>query len=75
MNCPVMVVSMDGIQDLFKTFPRPVTVKVVIAPPIHPSRQDSPLALTDKIMFTMAANLPEDLRGVYEQLPKEFAAR
>jgi 1-acyl-sn-glycerol-3-phosphate acyltransferase len=75
MNCPVMVVSIDGIQNLFKTFPRPTLVRVVIAPPIYPSTQDAPLALTDKIMFTMAANLPEDLRGVYEQIPKGFAAR
>lgn len=72
MNCPVTVVSVDGIQNLFKTFPRRTRVKVSIAPPIFPGADDSPLSLTDKIMFTMAANLPEDLRGVYAETPPGF---
>ncbi len=72
MNCPLVVVSVDGIQDLFKTFPRRTAVHVVIAPPIYPTPDDSPLSLTDKIMFTMAQNLPADLRGVYAEVPKGF---
>lgn len=70
MGCPVLVVSVDGIQRLFKTFPRRALVNVVIAPPIYPSANDTPLSLTDKIMFTMAANLPPDLRGVYAEIPR-----
>ncbi len=72
MNCPVLVVSVDGIQNLFKTFPRRTPVNVVIAPLIVPRPNESPLALTDQIMFTMASNLPESLRGVYAQTPKGF---
>jgi 1-acyl-sn-glycerol-3-phosphate acyltransferase len=72
MNCPVLVVSIDGIQNLLKTFPRRTVVNVVIAPLIVPKPHESPLALTDQIMFTMAANLPESLRGVYAQMPKGF---
>lgn len=65
MQAPVVVVSIDGVQNLFKTFPRRARVQVNIAPLIVASANDSPLALTDKIMFTMAANLPPQLRGVY----------
>lgn len=71
-KCPVVIVSINGIQNLFKTFPRPASVKVVIAPPIYPTARDHPLSLTDKFMFAMAANLPEDLRGVYAEKPEGF---
>ncbi|GAB4483661.1 MAG: hypothetical protein OHK0031_07160 [Anaerolineales bacterium] len=65
MQVPVVVVSIDGVQNLFKTFPRRARVEVRIAPLITPGDDDLPLALTDRIMFTMAANLPPELRGVY----------
>lgn len=68
-GCPVLVVSINGIQNLFKTFPRRTPVDVMVAPPIYPSETDTPLSLTDKIMFTMAANLPPELRGVYAEIP------
>jgi hypothetical protein len=42
-------------------------VKVAVAPPITPDKNDTPLSLTDKIMFTMAANLSPELRGVYAE--------
>jgi len=69
-NCPLVILSMDGIQSLFKKFP--ARVKVVIAPPVYPVLGDHPLSLTDKIMFTLAANLPEELRGVYAERPEGF---
>lgn len=72
MECPLVVVSVDGIQHLFKKFPRRTLVQVVIAPPITPKRDDSPLSLTDTLMFTMAKNLPQELRGVYAEMPKGF---
>lgn len=72
MGCPLLVVSVDGIQNLFKNFPRRTVVNVVIAPPIIPGPGDSPLSLTDRLMFTMAQNLPRELRGVYADVPKGF---
>jgi hypothetical protein len=44
----------------------------VIAPIILPKPDESPLALTDTLMFTMAKNLPQELRGVYAEMPKGF---
>lgn len=64
-GCPLVVVSISGIENLIRSIPRRTRVDVVIAPPILPTEDDSPLSLTDRMMFTMAANLPEDLRGVY----------
>ncbi len=73
MGCPLVAVSVDGIQRLFKEFPRRTLVQVVIAPPIIPTRDDSPLSLTDTLMITMARNLPQELRGVYaDEMPKGF---
>jgi 1-acyl-sn-glycerol-3-phosphate acyltransferase len=71
-NCPLVVLSIDGIQNLFKDFPRRTLVRVVIAPLIIPISYDHPLSLTDKAMFVMAANLPEELRGVYAERPEGF---
>jgi 1-acyl-sn-glycerol-3-phosphate acyltransferase len=71
-NCPVVVLSVEGIQNLFKSFPRRTLVKVVIALPIIPTPHDHPLSLTDKLMFVMASNLPADLRGVYAERPEGF---
>lgn len=71
-KCPIVTISIDGIQNLFKTFPHPTRINVKIAPPIYPGLQDHPLSLTDKFMFVMASNLPEDLRGIYEEKPKGF---
>lgn len=71
-GCPLVAVSIDGIQNLFKKFPRRTPVNVVIAPGILPRVDDSPLSLTDQLMYTMAGNLPAELRGVYSELPKGF---
>lgn len=65
MQVPLLVVSIDGVQNLFKRPFHRTRVEVVIAPPIFPAEGDLPLALTDRIMFTMAAHLPPELRGVY----------
>jgi 1-acyl-sn-glycerol-3-phosphate acyltransferase len=72
MGCPLVVVSVDGIQNLFKGFPHRAMVNVIIAPAIFPTEDDSPLSLTDRLMFTMAQNLPLELRGVYAEVPKGF---
>jgi hypothetical protein len=37
-----------------------------------PAPGETPLALTDRLMFSMAAALPEELRGVYAEIPKGF---
>jgi 1-acyl-sn-glycerol-3-phosphate acyltransferase len=68
-NAPIVTVSIDGSQRFFKQFPRRNHVRVVVAPPIHPVHGESAISLTDRVMYTMAANLPPELRGVYAENP------
>jgi len=66
---PMVVVGTDG---FFKRFPHRASVTVRLLPPLLPYPGETPLALTDRLMFTMAAALPEDMRGVYAEIPKGF---
>jgi 1-acyl-sn-glycerol-3-phosphate acyltransferase len=66
---PILTVSIDGSQRFFKQFPRRNQVRVVIAPSIYPRKNESAISLTEKMMYTMAANLPAELRGVYAENP------
>jgi len=72
MNCPIIPLTVIGTDKFFKRFPHrsPVTVKLL--PPILPNPNDTPLSLTDRLMFTLAAELPETMRGVYAEVPTGF---
>jgi len=48
------------------------SVRVTILPSIKPKPDESPLALTDRLMFTLAKALPESMRGVYAEIPAGF---
>lgn len=66
---PIVTVSIDGSQRFFKQFPRRNRVQVVIAPPIVPQPGETAISLTDRMMYSMAASLPPELRGVYADNP------
>jgi 1-acyl-sn-glycerol-3-phosphate acyltransferase len=72
MNCPIMPMIVVGTDHLFKQFPRRSRVTIKMFPPIWPTPGDTPLSLTDHLMFTLAAGLPESMRGVYAEVPKGF---
>jgi 1-acyl-sn-glycerol-3-phosphate acyltransferase len=72
MNCPIIPMTMVGTDQFFKRFPRRASVTVNLLPPILPNPNDTPLSLTDRLMFTLAARLPESMRGVYAEVPKGF---
>ena len=69
---PVIPMAIIGSDKFFREFPKrnPVTVK--LCPPLIPKPNEDALAFTDRIMFTLAANLPEEMRGVYVEIPKGF---
>ncbi len=50
----------------FKRFPRRARVQIKLLPPIFPKPAEHPLALTDRLMFTLARSLPE-------KMPESFA--
>ncbi len=72
MNCPIIPVTVVGTDQIFKRFPRRSALMIKVLPPILPNSNDTPLSLTDRLMFTLAAELPESMRGVYAEVPKGF---
>jgi 1-acyl-sn-glycerol-3-phosphate acyltransferase len=72
MNCPIIPLTVVGTDQLFKQFPRRSIVTIKMLPSILPAPSDTPLSLTDRLMFTLAAGLPESVRGVYAEVPKGF---
>jgi len=71
-NCPIVPMALVGSDRFFSQLPRPNTVTVSLLPPILPTPDDTPLSLTDRVMFSLASALPVDMRGVYSELPKGF---
>jgi len=72
MNCPIIPMTVIGTDQFFNRLPRRTSVTVKLLPSILPYPNDTPLSLTDRLMFTLAAGLPESMRGVYAEVPKGF---
>lgn len=66
---PMVVIGTDK---LFKRFPRRESVNIIFLPALIPISGETPLSLTDRLMFSIAAALPEDMRGVYAEIPRGF---
>jgi hypothetical protein len=64
--------AITGSDKFFKRFPRRARVTVRLLPPIVPHPGETPLALTDRLMFALASALPIEMRGVYAETPKGF---
>jgi len=71
-NSPIVPMILVGTDKFFKRFPRRVNVTIKLLPMILPVSGETPLSLTDRLMFNMAAALPEEMRGVYAEIPKGF---
>jgi 1-acyl-sn-glycerol-3-phosphate acyltransferase len=71
-NCPIVPMAVVGSDQFFKRFPHRTRVQLTLLPPLMPKPGENPLVLTDRLMFTLAQALPEDMRGVYAELPEGF---
>jgi len=71
-NCPIVPAAIKGSHTLFKHFPKRSEISISIGEPMTLMPGESTLGLTDRLMFSIAAMLPEELRGVYSQRPKGF---
>lgn len=71
-NCPIVPMAVIGMDQFFKRFPFRTVVTIRLLPPILPKPGESPLALMDRTMFTLAESLPQGMRGVYAERPKGF---
>lgn len=69
-NCPIIPMAISGSQNVFKTFPRRAKIEVQLGEPIYPRSDEGALALTDRMMFAIAAMLPPILRGAYADTPE-----
>lgn len=74
MNCPIIPMTVVGTDKFFKQFPHRSLVTIKLLSPILPNSNDTPLSLTDRLMFTLASELPESMRGVYAETPKGFGS-
>ncbi|HSB00963.1 MAG TPA: lysophospholipid acyltransferase family protein [Anaerolineales bacterium] len=72
-TCPILPVAVTGSDKFFKRFPHRAHVRIELLPPLSPKPGETPLALTDRLMFTLAQSLPEEMRGVYAEMPEAFA--
>jgi 1-acyl-sn-glycerol-3-phosphate acyltransferase len=72
MRCPIVPMVVIGTDVLFKRLPRRSHVSIKLLPPILPGSNDTPLSLTDRLMFSIAFELPANMRGVYAEIPRGF---
>jgi 1-acyl-sn-glycerol-3-phosphate acyltransferase len=71
-QCPIVLLAVTGSDKFFKRFPHRARVQIKLLPPLWPKPDETPLALTDRMMFALAQALPEEMRGVYAEAPKGF---
>lgn len=71
-KCPVVPMTVVGSDQFFKRFPWRARVQITLLPTLMPKPGENPPALTDRLMFSLAQALPEDMRGVYAEVPEGF---
>jgi 1-acyl-sn-glycerol-3-phosphate acyltransferase len=71
-HCPIVPMAVVGSDKFFRSFPHRARVTIKLLPPILPRPGESALSLTDRYMFALAAALPEEMRGVYAEVPVGF---
>jgi 1-acyl-sn-glycerol-3-phosphate acyltransferase len=71
-KCPILPVAVRGSDQFFRRFPRRTEVHIAVLPLLYPKANETPLALTDRLMFTLAQALPREMRGVYTETPEGF---
>lgn len=64
-GCPIAPMAIHGTQYMFARFPHRTRVSLNLGRTIHPQRGESPEALTERLMRTLAGLLPREDRGVY----------
>lgn len=72
-NLPIVPFAHYGSDKIFSGFPHRGHIHLIVSPPIFPDSDDDPLSLTDRVMFTLASNLPQQMRGAYSELPAGFS--
>ena len=71
-ECPIVPMAVVGSDQFFKRFPQRTRVQITLLAPLMPRLGENALALTDRLMFTLAQALPKEMRGVYAEMPQGF---
>jgi 1-acyl-sn-glycerol-3-phosphate acyltransferase len=71
-HCPIVSMAVTGSDKFFQRFPHRARVQIKLLSPIWPKPEETPLALTDRMMFRLAQVLPQEMRGVYAEVPRGF---
>ncbi|MFQ5408199.1 MAG: lysophospholipid acyltransferase family protein [Anaerolineales bacterium] len=66
-GAPVVPMAIYGTENILRPWYRRPTVHIAIGEPLHVAARESPMELTDRIMYAIAALLPKPYRGVYAQ--------
>jgi 1-acyl-sn-glycerol-3-phosphate acyltransferase len=74
IGCPILPLAVIGSDKFFAELPHRNRVGIKLLPLLLPYYDETPISLTDRLMFTLAAALPEEMRGVYAEFPKGFRA-
>ncbi len=72
VGCPIVPMVIQGTLRMFHGFPKRTPVEITLGEPFFPLHAETALALTDRLMFTLAEMLPLDQRGVYAERPLGF---
>ena len=64
-KAPIVPVAIIGTNRMFENFPRRTDVSVQVGEPIYRKEEEDAYELTDRLMHTIAAMLPPEMRGVY----------
>jgi len=64
-NCPIVPVSISGAENILKKGLRKATVVIAFGETMLPEKTENAGQLTTRLMRTIAARLPEPLRGFY----------
>jgi 1-acyl-sn-glycerol-3-phosphate acyltransferase len=67
IGCPIVPTAITGTHQMFSRFPRRNRITITLGEPLHPEPDESPQALTDRLMVAIAALLPPNLRGLYAE--------
>jgi 1-acyl-sn-glycerol-3-phosphate acyltransferase len=64
-GCPILPMALTGTDHFLSALPHRRQVRVSFLPFIHAQPGDTAEGLTDRLMYALAAALPEKMRGVY----------
>src|SRR5258706_16143500 len=59
-TCPIVSMTIIGTDKFFKGFPRPTCVTINFWPPFLPKPGETPLALSYRLLITLAPGLPKE---------------